>query len=326
MVLCHAREQRDARTEYAVIVRDQEAHLSSHVATLIHNPTAGDGRPTRKDIEKILADAGIQVRYQSTKLNWKKAVDGATDLVVAAGGDGTVAKVFRHVAGRDIPVGVLAVGTANNLARSLGLLGDAKEMVAGWKLTRTRAFDVGLVSRPGSDEPRRFVEACGGGLFVDLIKRGPQEVEQGGALVGSEHDRALTLIRLLIAEVPVAHWGVEVDGQDHSGDYIAAEALLIRLTGPGIPLAAQARPDDGVFDVALVRDEDRQTLLDYIDRRLAHEEHSPPNLDVARGRHVVLRPPGKTVRVDDDLVEVGDSVELNVMPGAVRYLVAEDSN
>lgn len=266
------------------------------------------------------------MRYQSTKENWKKAVDAATDLVVAAGGDGTVAKVFRQVAGREIPVGVLAVGTANNLARSLGLLGDAKEMVAGWSFDRTRAFDVGVMSRVGEDGERRFVEACGGGLFVDLIKRGPQEVEQGGALVGSEHDRALTLIRTLIDEVPVAHWGVEVDGEDHSGDYIAAEALLIRLTGPGIPLAAQAKPDDGVFDVALVRDEDRATLLNYIDKRLAHEQHSPPSLDVARGRRVVLKPPGKTIRIDDDLIEVRESVELNLMPGAVRYLVAVDSN
>jgi diacylglycerol kinase family enzyme len=266
------------------------------------------------------------VRYQSTKANWRKAVDAATDVVVAAGGDGTVAKVFRQVAGRDIPVGVLAVGTANNLARSLGLLGDAKEMVAGWNLKRTRSFDVGLMTRNGDHDERRFVEACGGGLFVDLIKRGPQEVEHSGALVGSEHDRALALIRALIAEVHVAHWGVEVDGEDHSGDYIAAEALLIRLTGPGIPLASQARPDDGVFDVALVRDEDRPTLLDYIDKRLAHEEHSVPSLDVARGSRVVLRPPGKTIRIDDDLVEVGESVELNVMPGAVRYLVADDSN
>ena len=78
------------------------------LATLIHNPTAGDGRPTGKDLERILADAGFQVRYQSSKGDWRKAVDEAADLIVAAGGDGTVAKVFRRVCGRDMPVAVLA--------------------------------------------------------------------------------------------------------------------------------------------------------------------------------------------------------------------------
>jgi diacylglycerol kinase family enzyme len=266
------------------------------------------------------------VRYQSTKGSWKKAVDAATDVVVVAGGDGTVAKVFRYVAGRDIPVGVLAVGTANNLARSLGLLGDANAMARGWDLARTKPFDVGVMKTNRGDDERRFVEACGGGLLVDLIQRGPQEVEQGGALVGSEHDRALTLLRSLVDEVDSAPWGVEVDGQDHSGDYLAVEAMLIRLTGPGLPLAPQASPGDGVLDVALVRHEDRKGLLDYIDRRLAHEDNLLPSVEVARGRKIVLRPPGKTMRSDDDLVKVGDSVELTLVPAAVRYLVAANAN
>src|SRR5436190_1260537 len=116
----HMSEDIDSRAEYAVVVGDKEAHLGSRVVTLIHNPTAGDSRPTRQDIERILSDAGFQVRYQSSKGDWKKAVDAATDAIVVAGGDGTVAKVFTRVAGRDIPVGVLALGTANNVARALG--------------------------------------------------------------------------------------------------------------------------------------------------------------------------------------------------------------
>ena len=54
------------------------------------------------------------MRYQSSKEDWKKAVDRAEGLIVVAGGDGTVAKVFRRVCGRDVPVAVLAMGTANN--------------------------------------------------------------------------------------------------------------------------------------------------------------------------------------------------------------------
>lgn len=292
------------------------------VATLIHNPSAGDAHPKRRDLERILVNAGFQVRYQSTKTNWKKAVDDATDLVVAAGGDGTVAKVFTSVAGRAIPVGILPVGTANNVARALGLLGDAKEMVRRWDLDATRPFDVG-VARGGGVE-RLFVEACGGGLLVEAIERGPDEVERPGRLVGNENDRALAMMRSLVSELQPTNWHVRVDGADHSGDYIAVEAMNIRLAGPGIPLAPDADAGDGLFDVALVREDDRPTLLEYIDARIAHEQHAPPVVTVARGREIELDTDADVFRIDDELVTVRGPLDLSIRPAAVRYVHSGD--
>ena len=43
---------------------------------------------------------------------------------------------------------------------------------------------------------------------------------------------------------------------------------------------------------------------DYIEQRLAHEEHVPPEVEVVRGRRIVLEPPGRELRIDDDLVKV----------------------
>jgi len=266
------------------------------------------------------------VRYQSRKGNWKKAVDSARDLVVAAGGDGTVAKVFTQIQGRDVPVAVLPIGTANNIARSLGLIGDARELVAGWDLDHPDPFDIGVARRVGGSKRRSFVETCGGGLFVSVIERGPQEVEQGGALVGGEIDRALTLFRGIVEEASPVHWDVEVDGMDLSGDYLAVEAMNIRLTGPGIPLAPDSDPGDGFLDIALVTAEDRSGLLEYIDRRLAHEEHAPPEVQVVRGSRAVIRADKAGIRIDDDLEKEGRSFELLVRPGSVRYVGGAKQN
>lgn len=316
------REQRQARTEDAVIIRDQEAHLAPRVATLIHNPTAGEGRSTRKDLERILADAGFQVRYQSSKTEWRKAVDAAKDLIVVAGGDGTVAKVFRRLCGRETPVAVLPMGTANNLARSLGLLGDARDLAASWDLDNPQPFDVCSAVRAGGKRDVPFVEACGGGLFATAIARGPHEVEQPGRLVGSEIDRALTSLVRIVDEARPGRWRVEIDGDDHSGDYIAVEAMNIRLTGPGIPLAPGSDPSDGALDVALVRPADRAMLRDYLERRLTHHEHVPPNIDVIRGERIVIKSPNPTVRIDDELVKVRGALEMTVRRGAVSYVRA----
>jgi len=143
-----------------------------------------------------------------------------------------------------------------------------------------------------------------------------------GKLVGSEMDRALVMARDIVNNTPTAHWSVQVDDQDHSGEYIAVEAMNIRLTGPGLPLAPDAIPNDGELDVVLVADGDRHALASYLEKRLHHEAHEPPALHVVRGKHVVLGPPGGTLRIDDDLVTVGEPVELDVLHDAVTYVRA----
>ena len=69
------------------------------------------------------------MRYQSTKKSWKKAIQLPADLFIAAGGDGTVAEVIHEAAGTGVPVALLPIGTANNIARSLGIVGDAREII-----------------------------------------------------------------------------------------------------------------------------------------------------------------------------------------------------
>ncbi|PYI96041.1 MAG: hypothetical protein DME98_13705 [Verrucomicrobia bacterium] len=77
-----------------------------------------------------LANAGHHAIYESTrKSDYKKALKKPTDLVLAAGGDGTVGKIGRELIGTGIPLSVLPLGTANNLARSLGFIGSPEEII-----------------------------------------------------------------------------------------------------------------------------------------------------------------------------------------------------
>jgi diacylglycerol kinase (ATP) len=91
--------------------------------TLIHNPGAGDKeRPDRDWLIAMVQSAGHDVTYQSLKKDdWHITLEDPVDLVVAAGGDGTVGEVARKLIGRRIPVAVLPTGTANNVSRTLGV-------------------------------------------------------------------------------------------------------------------------------------------------------------------------------------------------------------
>jgi diacylglycerol kinase (ATP) len=85
----------------------------------MHNPKAGRGKHDKNELLAALARAGHHATYQSTKKNdYKKALKKSADLVLAAGGDGTIGKVGRELIDSDIPLSVLPLGTANNLAQS----------------------------------------------------------------------------------------------------------------------------------------------------------------------------------------------------------------
>lgn len=292
---------------------------------LVHNPTAGDQAHDGKGLVEIIEAAGFQVRYQSSKKGWKKALREPADLIVAAGGDGTLASVLRRAAGGQTPVALLPLGTANNIGRALRLLGEVEQVVRGWAAAERSDFDLGAVRWPGGQSS--FVESCGGGALARAVEQGKERVEESAEFAGHEMDRSLAFVRQQLAEARAEAWQVELDGRDLSGDFFGVEVLNIRFVGPSIPLAPEADPADGLLDVVLIGSAEREALLEYLDRRLHDSAAEAPALPVQRGRHIVLAPKRGTLRIDDELVDsdkarkVERRFEISVHPGAVPVLV-----
>lgn len=294
-------------------------------ATLIHNPTAGDGQHDAGDLIAILNDAGFQVRYQSTKKDWKEALKANADMIVAAGGDGTLGKVMREAAGSDTPVALLPLGTANNIGRSFRILGEVHEIVRAWRDATPVAVDLGTAA--WNDEEVRFVEACGGGLFAAAISEGKEKIEEGAFYLGHEVDRALIFLREHFEEGKAVDWRVVVDDHDHSGEYYSVEVLNIRFAGPSVPLATGAEMSDGLLDVVLIGAAESERLIEYFRRRIDDAAAEMPELPVVRGRAVTLTPGAGPFRVDDEVVFTGGSrdgaateVRLSSDAGAVKVL------
>lgn len=290
-------------------------------ATLFHNPGAGDGSTTAPQLRSILADAGYQVRYQSTEKDWSSALDAPADLIVVAGGDGTVAMIAKALAGRDVPLAVVPFGTANNIAKALGVFGDLEAVVRGWRPTKGGTLDVGVAVGPFGEE--RFVESVGGGVFARLVAEGRESVKGGAEMVHRETDRALQLLRTILDDAPAGSWHVSLDDHDLSGRYIGVEVMNIGFVGPNVPIAGEADIDDGQFDVVLLRIEDRERLRNYVVGRLESASALMPNLDVRRGSRLRLTPPADwPFRIDDDLMTLptdGDrTIDILIRPGAVQ--------
>jgi diacylglycerol kinase (ATP) len=267
--------------------------------TLLHNPGAGEEDHQAEELRSLVAAQGHQVTYRSLDADdWKRALDDPGDLLVVAGGDGSVGKVFLELATKDVAVTLLPVGSANNLARTLGLADSPLEQLAeGWHDGELRRFDVGEASAPWGDA--LFVESVGGGIFGDVLERA-EEIDTDEAEGDEKVHLGLELMLDAIERAPARSWGVEVDGVDLSAHFLAVEVTNIREIGPNFPLAPQADPGDGLLDVVLVREEHREALAGYFEDRLSGVDPRPQPLSTRRGARVVLRPP------DDSLLHVDD--------------------
>src|SRR5215813_15500976 len=145
---------------------------------LIHNPKAGDRNHSKKQLMSRLRKYGLQAFYQSIKeRGWKQAFKKPVDVVIAAGGDGTVHKTAWKIMDSGIPLAILPLGTANNLARSLGFVGTVDEILQSLHCGKRQPFDIGVV-RNGSQSDF-FLEAVGGGLFADYFPAAKANEKEG---------------------------------------------------------------------------------------------------------------------------------------------------
>jgi diacylglycerol kinase (ATP) len=201
-------------------------------------------------------------------------------------------------------------------------MGDARTLVESWSGERQHGvpFDIGEANG------KRFVESVGGGLIPDLIARG-DEIAADATLLGRETDRALHVLRELAADTPTRPWRVCVDGIDLSGDYLAVEVLNIRFAGPNVPIAPTADPTDGLLDVVLIGEDERMSLLAYLDDRLGLASGALPETRSGRGRLIEIEvPAGVRVHLDDRLWPKPDplgkpmTIEIRCLAGAASLV------
>src|SRR5215470_6350158 len=220
---------------------------------LIHNPKAGNRKHGKKQLMRRL----------------KRPVD----VVVAAGGDGTVHKTAWKIMDSGIPLAILPLGTANNLARSLGFVGTVDEILQSLRCGKSKPFDIGVV-RSGSQSDF-FLEAVGGGLFADYFPAAKAN-EKEGTSPEEELKAQLSLLRKLALDYRARLWKMSIDGKDISGRYILWGAMNIRSAGPALHLAPKAKTDDGRLDFVAVCEHERKIFTKHVDAHLAGRKERVP--------------------------------------------------
>jgi diacylglycerol kinase (ATP) len=192
----------------------------------------------------IRVDVRVKLSKAQARRDARAAAKSDYQLVIAAGGDGTVESVAAGLIGTDCVLGIIPLGTYNNVATCLGIPKDMAEACALIASGSPQAIDAGQVTVRGSDKPRIFFETCAVGLGAVLTSVG-QDAEKGRWRKAS---RALPGV----VSMPPMCTQIRLDGgPPHWVDTLLVTVSNAPRGGAALQVAPEACMDDGLLDVCI---------------------------------------------------------------------------
>ena len=291
---------------------------------VVLNPTKV---PDVADFTSMLTEAALRHGWQLPTFHQTTAEDAGvsmteaalaegSDMVLVAGGDGTVRVVCAELARTGVPVGIVPLGTGNLLARNLQLPLRAADAVEVALSGHDRAIDV--VEVTGDGLPQTAFTVMAGIGFDAAIMAGASETLK--AQLGW---RAYVVSGLRNLRYPARRVEVSVD----DGPFVRhrARTVIIGNVGllqAGIPLLPDARFDDGRLDVVVVAPQRTLGWLLIAVRVLRRARHTDDKLARMTGSTVVVRASQPQARqLDGDPIEEGTELRCRVLAGTLLVRV-----
>lgn len=274
----------DCRNELKIVAKFIE--VKTMKVKIILNPRAGRGKAAKLKA-KILAElANYGYRSHLEETQWhghaieiaKKAVESGYDLVIAAGGDGTVNQVVNGMTGSKVPLGVLSAGTGNDFAAMIGMPADPAAAIRQIIEGETRWVDLCRLN------DRYFISSVGAGFDGRVA----YTANQGIRFVRGMPAYLLAVIKTLFS-FRLHRVKMVVDGKER--EY---KALLFAVTnsstyGGGIKITPDARIDDGLFDICVVKEVTPLEVLWFLPLAIKGEHgRLQDKVGFFRGREIYL--------------------------------------
>lgn len=285
---------------------------------ILCNEDAGRGFSC-EDLGRLVERAGHTVLSVAKQYDEGTPLPDDIDLVAAAGGDGTVATAAGVASKISAALALLPLGTANNIASSLGVSGSMTDLIASWTTARRVAFDLGC-AHAGSKE-WLVVEGIGGGLVPSGIARAQAERKARGEMAPpDEVAAALRAFSQALADLQPRPWTITFDGTAITDEFLLVEVLNIGSIGPNLVFGPDADPSDGYFDVVLAQERHRDELLAYLGHRAGGRE-TRLSLPTHRAREVVIASCAD-LHIDDERVDACELGDISIqMEPAIPVLL-----
>jgi diacylglycerol kinase family enzyme len=290
-------------------------------AVVILNSRAGSAQQPglRERIVTICEQNGIEPQIvsdeagQSIKGIAARAAQSRPDVVIAAGGDGTLSAVASALAGTGVALGVLPVGTLNHFAKDAGIPLDLEDAIRTAVTGVPASVDVGEVNG------RFFLNNSSLGLYATLVEERKKEQIRG---IGKwpAFFRALVLV---VSRYPLLHIRLSANGEDISRTtpfvFIGNNVYDVE----GLHVGSRHRLDAGELFVMVSGHVSRLQLLWSAIRTLFSGVRAGRAFDCLVTREVVIHGARRSLRVaiDGEVTTLETPLHYHIRPGALRVML-----
>jgi diacylglycerol kinase (ATP) len=296
------------------------------LAKLLHNTTAGEEDHEASDLLIEIKKSGFECSYSPTSKKELRKLESGFDFLVVAGGDGTVRKITGELIKRkhlENPwkIALLPLGTANNIARTLGLEGETISLINSWHASKLKGYDVGDVYY-NEKEVGFFLESFGYGIFPKLMKESSKQKIDEASTSENKIASALRLLYKIICSYKPRFCRILADGKEHAGNFLMAEVMNAKSIGPNLTIAPDADPGDGKFEFVFIPEEQREALAIYVQNKIEGME-IPFKFPLIRAKELSLRWDGSNAHMDDQLVKLKKDKRVRIEPqrGLLQFMV-----
>lgn len=304
---------------------------------LVVNPNAGVGKGEKdwKEISRLFDKQGLKFRPVFTQRRLhamhlvEKYINKGYRKIVVVGGDGTMNEAVNGIFNQqtvpttEITLGMIPVGTGNDWGRTFNIPSDYKKMVKIIKKSDTLLQDAGTVKyqSENGEKNRYFINMAGLGFDGFVAQKTNDDKDHGKT-------NPLIYIKNLITSLfsyKSSQIQVFVDDQEVNEKIFSISIGIGQFNGGGMRQTPGALPDDGLFDVTLIKDMSKLSVVASL-RKLYNGtigSHKRVITLVGKIVRIYSEPP---VLLETDGESLGNSpFEFQIIPKSIRVIVNQNN-
>lgn len=243
----------------------------------------------------------------------QEAIDEQYDVVVAAGGDGTINEICQRLVGTGIALGVIPIGSGNGFARHLGYSRKPRRAIG--QLLAATPVEVDTGDFGGIT----FINNAGIGIDAEVAEHFSQSTTRGLKTY-------LRLASRAFFQYETFECTLVVDGQR---EYNCKELLLMDIAngtqwGSGAKIALLSNISDGYLEAIIMEKVPLREIPRLIKLLFTGKIYRHPKIKIVRGkRFEIRRPMDGNAHVDGESVQLGSTIQAQIREKSVRLLVPE---
>ncbi len=241
------------------------------------------------------------------------AVKDSFDIVIAAGGDGTISAVATKLVGTKSALGIIPMGTRNNFAKDLNIPLDVNQAVRNLIDGVEKQIDVGEVNG------HHFINNSSIGLYPHLVMRRERSEARGLHRALATGLAALKIFQ----RFPYHQVKLYLNGKEVSKD---TPLLFIgngRYDYDGLDIGARPAPITGQLSLVLLKDVSRMKLAKLSIKALFNKIHNDPDFESHLTDQVIIELPKKLIYVskDGEVVKMESPLRYKIKPKALKVII-----